>query len=430
MRLLHYILIPACLFAGISAFSQNIGYARKAIDTLASPFMEGRGYVNHGDRKAADYIAGQFAEDGLSAFNNGYFQPYTFPMNTFPGEVNVTVNGKKLVAARDFLVNASSPAIHGEYKVFRISKDNVKSEKDLGRLIRKFPDKIVLIDKEGIENKRVLSFLDSLKYVNNTGAAGLAYVTGSKLTWSVMAGKSVKSFPILEISRQSLPAKPKKIRVNIENEFFSNYPTQNVLGYIKGSVLPDTFLVFTAHYDHLGRMGSEARFPGANDNASGTAMLLDMARHYSRPENKPYYSIAFFSFSGEEAGLHGATYCADHPPFPLSQIKFLVNMDMVGTGREGITMVNATVFKDAYNRMVKINADNEYILTVKERGESCNSDHCPFYKKGVPAVFIYSMGKEFGEYHNPDDISAKLPLTEYEDIFRLIVAFMNGFQPR
>ena len=140
--------------------------------------------------------------------------------------------------------------------------------------------------------------------------------------------------------------------------------------------------------------------------------------------------MAFFAFSGEETGLLGSTFCADHSPIVPGNVKFLLNMDMVGTGSEGITMVNATIFKEAYNRMVKINADNEYIRTVKERGESCNSDHCPFYRKGIPAVFVYSMGQEFGEYHNPDDISAKLPLTEYEDIFRLLVAFMNGFQPR
>ncbi len=430
MRSLHCIILTISLVTGLSAYSQDIGYVRRVIDTLSSPTLEGRGYVNHGDRKAAEYIAGQFNEDGLIAFGSDYFQPYAFPMNTFPGEMRVILDGKKLVAARDFLVNASSPAIHGEYRILRISKNNLKEKKDLAKLLRRFKNKIVLIDKEGIENKQLLSLLDSLRYLSNTNAAGLAYITGSKLTWSVMAGRSVKSFPVLEINRESLPPKPKKMRVDIENEFFSSYPTQNVLGYVRGSAQPDTFLVFTAHYDHLGRMGSDALFPGANDNASGTAMMLDIARHYSQPDNKPYYSMAFFAFSGEEAGLLGSTFCADHSPIDPGNVKFLLNMDMVGTGSEGITMVNATIFKEAYNRMVKINADNEYIRTVKERGESCNSDHCPFYRKGIPAVFVYSMGQEFGEYHNPDDISAKLPLTEYEDIFRLLVAFMNGFQPR
>jgi Zn-dependent M28 family amino/carboxypeptidase len=200
-----------------------------------------------------------------------------------------------------------------------------------------------------------------------------------------------------------------------------------MIGYVRGVVEPDSFLVFTAHYDHLGRMGKDVYFPGANDNASGTAMLLDLARYYSAEGKQPWYSIAFICLSGEETGLNGSGYYTRNPLFPLKQIKFLVNLDMVGTGSEGITMVNATVFKEAYERMVKINADHEYILTVKQRGESCNSDHCPFYQMGVPAVFIYSQGKEFTEYHNPDDKSSILPLTEYKDIFRLMVDFMDSF---
>jgi Zn-dependent M28 family amino/carboxypeptidase len=242
-----------------------------------------------------------------------------------------------------------------------------------------------------------------------------------------MIGFKQRNYTVIDLKREALPKKLKDFTLEVESEFVPQHKTSNVMGYVKGLVQPDTFLVFTAHYDHLGRMGSEVYYPGANDNASGTAMVTDLARHYSQPENQPYYSIAFILLSGEEAGLMGAKYCAAYPPVDLKKVKFLVNLDMVGTGSEGITMVNATKFRDAYDRMVQLNADNEYILTVKERGESCNSDHCPFYQKGVPAVFIYSLGKEFTEYHNPDDQSSKLPLSEYNDIFRLMRDFMDGF---
>jgi len=99
---------------------------------------------------------------------------------------------------------------------------------------------------------------------------------------------------------------------------------------------------------------------------------------------------------------------------------------MVGTGSEGITMVNAVQLPAYFEKMEKLNADKEYVLKVAKRGESCNSDHCPFYQKGVPAVFIYSMGKEHTEYHNPYDTAEKVPFTEYEDIFRLIRDFMDS----
>ncbi len=349
-------------------------------------------------------------------------------MNTLPGNMETDLNGKPLKAGSEFLVWAANPAIKGSYRIVSLDgNDLAKPEKLRKLLVKKLYGKFVLINNKGIKDKKVLSVLDSLRYTNFLHAKGLIFVSESKLTWSVMAGYRQSNYTVLDISQNALPGKARKIRLDIESRYFPDYPARNVIGYIRGSVQPDTFLVVTAHYDHLGRMGRDVYFPGANDNGSGTAMLLDLARQYSLPEHRPYYSMVFMCFSGEEAGLNGSTYCADHPPFPLKQVKFLLNLDMVGTGSEGVTMVNATVFKEAYQRMARINADHEYILTVKERGESCNSDHCPFYKKGVPAVFIYSIGKEYSEYHNPEDKSSKLPLTEYKDIFRLMADFLESF---
>jgi Zn-dependent M28 family amino/carboxypeptidase len=135
--------------------------------------------------------------------------------------------------------------------------------------------------------------------------------------------------------------------------------------------------------------------------------------------------MAFMAFSGEEAGLIGSDFYVKHPLFPLSQIFFLINLDMVGTGSEGITVVNGKTLIHQFGRLVKINSDNEYIMKVAPRGESCNSDHCPFYKMGIPAVFIYSLGKEHKEYHNIYDSADRIPFTEYDDIFRLLRDYVN-----
>ena len=94
---------------------------------------------------------------------------------------------------------------------------------------------------------------------------------------------------------------------------------------------------------------------------------------------------------------------------------------------DGITVVNSSIFSKAYNSLVTINNNKQYLKEVKKRGEACNSDHCPFYKKGVPAVFIYTMGRECSEYHNIDDKAENLPLTEYEDLFRLLTDFILAF---
>jgi aminopeptidase YwaD len=172
-------------------------------------------------------------------------------------------------------------------------------------------------------------------------------------------------------------------------------------------------------------MGRKVYFPGANENASGTAMVMDLARHYSLPENRPAYSMVFMAFSGEEAGLLGSTYNAEHPLFPLAKIAFLVNLDMVGTGDEGITVVNATAFQSDFDDLETINDEKDYLPDVAPRGESCNSDHCPFYKKGVPSFFIYTRSKIYNEYHSVKDRAEDLPLNGYNGLFRLLVDFFK-----
>ena len=134
----------------------------------------------------------------------------------------------------------------------------------------------------------------------------------------------------IDLLKDSFPGEKNHIEVDIENRFFKAFKSQNLCGYVQGTQFPDSFVVFTAHYDHLGAMGKDAYFPGANDNASGVSMLLNLARYYKAHPAK--YSVVFLFFSGEEAGLLGSKYYSEHPLFPLSTIKFLTNLDLLGTG--------------------------------------------------------------------------------------------------
>jgi Zn-dependent M28 family amino/carboxypeptidase len=197
-----------------------------------------------------------------------------------------------------------------------------------------------------------------------------------------------------------------------------------VISYVKGTSAPDSFIVFTAHYDHLGQMGNETYFPGANDNASGSSMVLNLARYFS--EHPLKYSVAVMSFSGEELGLLGSQYYVNHPLFPLGNIKFLVNLDIVGTGEEGIKVVNATEFPKQFDQLVKLNDREQLVKVVSPRGKAANSDHYSFYEKGVPCFFIYTMGG-IAAYHDVYDRAETLPLTDYDDLFKLLVDFANSF---
>lgn len=415
------LLVIINIFLCFSTFGQQVKYAKGIIDTLGSLEFHGRGYVYNGDKLAADYIKKQFIKFNITAFGNNYIQKVTFPMNTFPGNMVVKLNKTQLVPGIDFVVDVSSPSIKGKYKVVWLDDNTLSTPKKIEKFGKiKFENKIVVIDTGFKERKNP----------NLYKSKGIISCSYKNLIWSVSGAEDRLILPIFEMNKLNFKEKPSKIELDIDASYISNYESQNVAGYIKGLQIPDTFIVFTAHYDHLGEMGKGVIFPGANDNASGTAMVLNIAKYFSTPENRPKYSMAFIFFTGEEAGLLGSKYYSEHPLFPLKSIKVLINLDMVGTGSDGIKMINATVFKTDYDKMVEINKEKGYLKNVASRGEAANSDHYFFYKNGVKAIFIHTLGDEYKEYHNLGDKPDALPLTKYDEVFNLLVDFVKSYNPQ
>jgi len=181
--------------------------------------------------------------------------------------------------------------------------------------------------------------------------------------------------------------------------------------------------VITAHYDHLGRMGS-ALFPGASDNASGTATLLDLAAYFA--ENPPPFDLYFIAFAAEEAGLLGSRYFCDSPAFGMDEIRFLLNLDLMGSAAKGITAVNGRARKPEMARMAAINSEHNYVPKIRLRGNSANSDHYFFAEAGVPAVFIYTEG-HITAYHDVHDTAEGLDWTNYDGLFNLLRTFIETF---
>lgn len=103
----------------------------------------------------------------------------------------------------------------------------------------------------------------------------------------------------------------------------------------------------------------------------------------------------------------------------------MLNLDLNGTGEEGITVVNATEQKAVYDKLVAINAKSGDLPQVKARGPACNSDHCPFVQKGIPAIFVYTMGG-VSYYHDVNDRPETLPLTKFDGLYRTLVALIGG----
>jgi len=365
----------------ISASAQDIIFARKTLDTLTSPYFWGRGYTNNGMHKAAEFLTQQFKSYGLVPMDGKKFiQNFSYSVNTFPGKMDVSINGVALIPGKDFIVSPDSKGIKGSGKL--IQRDNTH-------------------------------FIDTVNRITVS--------LKKKLTWS--AEQRVLDHTIIELDKSLTTITPATIKVNIENKFVDNFKTGNICGVIKGIVKPDSVIVFTAHYDHLGGMGSKTYFPGANDNASGVVQLLTMAKYYAAHPQP--YTMAFILFAGEEAGLLGSKYFTEHPLLQLKSIRFLVNLDMEGTGIDGITVVNATVYPKEFAMLKQVNEKGKYLVKINSRGKAPNSDHYLFTEKGVPAFFMYTLGG-IQAYHDIYDISATLPLTEYENLFNLLIRFNDG----
>ncbi len=405
----------ALMTAALQLAGQDLEYVKGCVNELASPGMHGRSVVNEGDQKASAFLAEEFQKIGLKPFGTTYFQEYPITINTFPGKIRFSVDHHPLKPGRDFLISSNSQGISGTFDL--VWATNVRSDSVLKAL-------------SGMNGNAFLVASDQLNYLKEMASIpfkGIIFLNKNKMSWRISNGKSLSKWIAIDASEASFPENSKQITLSFENHFVEKYTSRNVIGYIQGKSCPDTFLVFTAHYDHLGRMGKNTYFPGAHDNASGTAMMADLARHFTLPENQPDCSMAFMAFSGEEAGLLGSEYYAGHPLFPLDKIRFLINLDLVSTGSDGIMVINGEDFKKEFQLLVDLNQEKSLVKEVNKRGTSNNSDHYPFYRRGVPCFFIHTLG-EYSEYHTVDDKPERLPFSAYNEFFTLLTLFVQNLE--
>ena len=225
-------------------------------------------------------------------------------------------------------------------------------------------------------------------------------------------------------------------------------PSANVIGIIEGSdpVLKNEAIVIGAHYDHLGRGGSgslsqrDGVHHGADDNASGIAGIIELARLFTSQRPKPRRTIVFIAFSGEEEGLLGSNYYVNHPVVPIANTVAMINLDMigrlknknliiggVGTAQEWRSMIETAnlwqgmtvsvagstnngngmpVVVAANGRpIVSSDSSKRFLLTMNEDGFG-PSDHSSFYAKQVPVLFFWTGTHE--DYHKPSDTADKI----------------------
>lgn len=399
--------------------AQDLAHYNKIVKELSSAKYQGRGYAEDGANKAGRWIAKEFERIGADEVT---CQPFKLDINTFPGKMKVSVDGRKLIPGQDFTVREFNPSIKGKFKLYHIDTLNYNPDKIFADLARPEYEGAFVVCDFMFTYKHPADFR-KLTSKEDCSNSGMVYTWEAPLKFYKAYGETVREKPIIWAA-PDFPTDAKTIKVDMENEFLKDYECFNVIAKVEGA-RHDSCYVFTAHYDHLGKLGKKTFYPGAHDNASGTAVIMTLAAHYVK--NKPEYDMYFIAFSGEDANLRGSEWYAEHPLAPLSQIKYLFNLDMIADNNPAQYCEVSNEGMRLYPLFEKINAEKGYFKELDRNELDGNSDHYPFALRNVPCIFFMNEGGDaFKYYHTIYDTWENFIISNYEPTFSLIIDFING----
>lgn len=443
---------------------QKVGY-------LSSEKFEGRLSGSEGYNKAAKYAANYFKKLGLKPANgNSYFRNFEVEYNrVLPGyEFKLIQDGevkKDYKLGEDFVFRGftGSGDITGEVAFcgYGISMPEIGYD-DYADIDVK--DKIVMVFKNNPDWK-----LDDNKWSSGAprvkakvaaeqGAKGILFVSKpndknpQKTIGSVVhgTGKQDEDFPQLHIDLgtakdflsgsgytlselQTLIDSTKSAksinlktftRIKVETEYSPNAKTKNVAALIEGTdpKLKEEFVILGAHLDHVGEQAGEIYFPGANDNASGSAAVMEIAEALAEQNNKPKRSVLFVLFAAEESGLEGASYFSDNSLVSLENTVAMLNMDCVGYG-DSIRIGGGKSSPKLWN-MIK-DLDEKYTQSMVENTwYGGGADASPFFKKGIPTAYFVTTNN-YKHLHYMTDTAATLNYPLFERITKLAYLTVN-----
>jgi aminopeptidase YwaD len=281
------------------------------------------------------------------------------------------------------------------------------------------------------ENDFKIERLARLGYDHTGGEAGIPVAVISRAAVDAILGNST-----LTDWQTIAKEKSQATKQPIPGQFFfmtdvvrKEVPAYNVIGVLEGSdpVAKKEVIVIGAHYDHLGRGGSGSLAQrsgeihhGADDNASGTAGMLELARLFTSQRPRPKRTIVFIGFGGEEEGLLGSNYYVNHPISPLTNTVAMINMDMIGRMKDRKLVIGGVGTAKEWRDIIAkgtADANRSFSLTLNEDGYG-PSDHSSFYGKQVPVLFFWTGTHT--DYHKPSDTFEKINYTEEARILDLV----------
>jgi len=420
--------------------------ARADIAVLCADSLAGRGYVLDGHTKAAEYLAkrlqhigvyplpayGRFTEGFAPLAQAGafeYYQEIAFTENLIEScqLEHALVNG----IGHDLLPHPMSGPGEGQDNVVYLANE-VGTEAQVA-------GKLVLIDQDvdtvlGLpeERKPEASLLrDPVQrafWLDHLGAKGVIIANEARKPHAF--AQQALEVPVFQWTasreaRQQLDGQTVSYRLKAQEQAIES---QNVLGILPGTNPEAPAIAFIAHYDHLGQIDS-AIFAGANDNASGTAFVLSLAEYFVEQhiEHPLPHTLLFLFVSGEEAGLHGSSQYVEDPLYPLDNMGYVLDFDLLGYGENGMMCVACPESPDLAERLLETNAATDRPIALHTRPNRANSDHWPFTEAGIPAVFFYlEGGKPY--YHDIFDRPEELSLAAYWQVFQLVTRHVMAEQ--
>jgi hypothetical protein len=462
------LVLIACAAPGAAArqpigVREYIGHVKR----LSAPEMRGRGTGTAELDKAAEYIAAQFAKAGLRPVDGRqYYQVFPVSVDGALGPGNrlgysIGSERRELRTPEDFvpLSFSGAGAVEGElvFAGYGITAREYGYD-DYGGIDARGRIAVVLAHEpqeydsgsrfEGRVYTEHSQLFSKAMNARAHGAAGVIYVCDTanhsseeKLEkfvssvspadagmpfvhvrseiveqWFAAAGRDFKQVQA-DIDKHLRPegfAFPRNIRVSMNIDVTRRArDVRNVIGYLPGRT--DEYAIVGAHYDHLG-LGEQFSMapdkagtphPGADDNASGVAGLLALARWFGKQPHPPRRGILFLAFAGEEIGLLGSSYYVNRPALPLDNAKMMINMDMIGRIEDGKVMVGGVESAPGMRaRLEALQQKHGVKLDLEDGAVYGSSDHTSFKTKFVPVLFFFSG--LHADYHRPSDTWDKI----------------------
>ena len=407
------------------------------IEYLASDKLEGRRTGTNGEKLAMEYISDQFKSIGLLPKGmEEYYQPF---------DVN---DGKQMGASTELKINNDQLMVSNDFFVFPFSP-NKKIESFPAIAVKETGVPWFIDLKDALEENNNNPHFDLQEYIRtNTnkskdkGATAVIFYNSSsiddKLVFDPKDRAEKLSIPVIYVFKAAAQKYFNDLTATLKIHLVTEVGEKkrighNVIGYIDNGA--SSTVVLGAHFDHLGygedggsrlTTGEHLIHNGADDNASGTAALIELARMLktTKAKNNNYLFIAF---SGEELGLFGSKYFTEHPTVDLTKVDYMINMDMVGRLNDSSRVVTiggygtSPQWSETFSSFTRKKTDLIFRYDSSGTGPS---DHTSFYRKDIPVLF-YFTGLH-ADYHKPTDDFDKINYTGELSVIKNIYSVVES----